>query len=96
MYHVFVTKQVVKETKKSGKLFKEKITAILHQLESDPRPNNTETLSGTLSFMYSYHFNFQGVAYRLVYQIDEEKKTVIALTVGPRENFYEKLRRKLG
>ena len=96
MYQVFATKQVAKEAKKRGKLFKKKITIILAQLSIDPKPTNTEILSGTLSFMYSYHFNFQSVAYRLAYQIDEEKKKIIALMVGPRENFYEKLRRKLG
>lgn len=96
MYQVFVTKQVAKESKKRGAKFKDEVVTILNQLVSDPKPANTEILSGTLSFIYSYHFNFSGVAYRLAYQIDEEKKTVTALLVGPRENFYEKLRRKLG
>lgn len=96
MYQVFVTKQVAKESRKRGVKFKKKIATILNQLAGDPKPANTEILSGTLSFIYSYHFNFDGVAYRLAYQMDEEKKIIVALMVGPRENFYEKLRRKLG
>ncbi len=56
-------------------------------------PYAGEKLHGSLSFLFSFHFKFQNVQYRVAYTIDEMQKLVIIHFVGPRENFYHRLRR---
>jgi mRNA-degrading endonuclease RelE of RelBE toxin-antitoxin system len=60
-------------------------------LERDPYIG--EKLSGSLSFLYSFHFSVDGVAYRAVYTVDEEKKEITFHLAGIRDNFYEKVKR---
>lgn len=96
MYEVFLTKQVVKESKKRGQKFKKQLAAILAELEMDPHPSKAEQLSGELNFIWSYHFTFSAVYYRLAYTIDERQKRLTVIMVGPRENFYKILKQKIG
>jgi len=56
-------------------------------------PYDGEKLHGSLSFLFSFHFKFQNVQYRVAYTINEAQKLVIIHFVGPRENFYDRLRR---
>lgn len=93
MYTVVVSSQASKEIRKRGKNFKEKIAPIVTLLENDPKISGAEQLSGTLGSVYSYHFSYRGVSYRLAYVVDEERKTVSIILLAPRENFYEKLQR---
>lgn len=39
---------------------------------------------------------FKGVEYRVVYDVSDEKKEVLIIFLGTRENFYKELRRFLG
>ncbi|MEX0622076.1 MAG: type II toxin-antitoxin system RelE/ParE family toxin [Candidatus Woykebacteria bacterium] len=59
-------------------------------LEENPLAG--EKLSGSLSFLYSFHFNYEDVQYRVAYTIDQNEKLVIIHFADKRENFYEKLR----
>lgn len=95
MYQVFVTRSVVKESKKRGKAFQKQVTHILEKLSSSPHPFHSEQLTGELEFVYSYHFNFTGTAFRLAYTIDEKEKRLTFVLLGPRENFYKTLKQKL-
>lgn len=54
-----------------------------------------EKLHGSLSFLFSFHWKFQNVHYRVAYSVDSERRLIIIHLVGPRENFYERLRRLL-
>ena len=56
-------------------------------------PYAGEKLSSSLSFLYSFHFSINSIAYRAVYTVNEEKKEITFHLVGVRENFYEKVRR---
>ena len=67
-------------------LFKE--TEILEH-----KPYVGEQLSGSLSFLYSFHFSTNSIAYRAVYTVDAEKKEITFHLAGVRENFYEKVKR---
>lgn len=96
MYQVFLTKQVSKESKKRGHKFKNELATILQKLSANPFPHSAERLSGELNFIYSYHFNFSGSAYRLAYLVNEKEKTITLVMVGPRENFYKTLKQKIG
>jgi len=60
-------------------------------LETDPVAG--EKLSGSLNFLYSFHFKYKKVDYRCAYTIQEEKKLIEIHFVDVRENFYQKLRR---
>lgn len=65
-----------------------KATEILTQ-----NPHQGEQLHGSLSFLFSFHFKFQNVSYRVAYTVDDARKLVIIHLVGPRESFYDRLRR---
>ncbi|MEW6108881.1 MAG: type II toxin-antitoxin system mRNA interferase toxin, RelE/StbE family [Nitrospirota bacterium] len=43
----------------------------------------------------SYHFNFEGTSYRIIYEVFEKDRLVVVIMIGKRENFYEKLKRRL-
>lgn len=60
-------------------------------LERDPYTG--EKLSGSLSFLRSFHFSVNGVTHRVVYTVNEERKEIIFHLAGVRDNFYEKVKR---
>ena len=60
-------------------------------LETNPLAG--EKLSGSLNFLYSFHFKYKKVEYRFVYTIQEEEKLIEIHFADARENFYQKLRR---
>ena len=95
MYNVYITKEAVKQCKKQGKAFKIEVSKILVQLGENPILPQTEKLTGELKYIYSYHFNYTGTAFRLCYLINEKEKTLTVIMVGPRENFYKILKQKL-
>jgi len=59
----------------------------------ETNPTVGEKLSGSLYFLYSFHFKHKGVDYRFAYTIEEEKKLIEIHFADVRENFYQKLRR---
>jgi len=59
----------------------------------EKNPSAGEKLSGSLSFLYSFHFSVNGITYRTVYTIDEERQEITFHLAGVRENFYEKVKR---
>ncbi|OGG21256.1 hypothetical protein A3D03_02695 [Candidatus Gottesmanbacteria bacterium RIFCSPHIGHO2_02_FULL_40_13] len=95
MYQVYISKSAAKAGKKQGKAFVIKIGTILTQLSKNPIPGQAERLSGEFNFLHSYHFTYNGTAFRLCYKVDEEAKTITVVLIGPRENFYKILKQKL-
>lgn len=95
MYQIFLTRQADKECKKRKSQFKEKVMNILNILRTNPFPSQSERLTGELNFLYSFHFSFRGTAFRLVYSVEEMKKVITVIMIGPRENFYRTLKQKL-
>lgn len=57
-------------------------------------PEIGEALSMDLLGVYSYHFKFSRVEYRIAYTI-LDAENVFFLMVGVRENFYEVLKRRV-
>ena len=43
----------------------------------------------------SYHLHHKGVSYRIVYEVFEGDGLVVIIMIGPRESFYERLRKRL-
>lgn len=95
MYHVFLTREAVKESRKRGKEFESKVGEILKELADNPRNLPAERLAGKLNFIYSHHFNFHGTSFRLCFTIDDVRMKIIVVLLGSRENFYKILRHKL-
>lgn len=52
-------------------------------------------LVGILKRYFKFEFHYQGVSYRIVYQIDREMKIVFIIAVGSREKIYERLMRRI-
>jgi len=90
-YKRFITSSAKRSFKKLPKRIREDILVATEALENNPSAG--ERLTGPLSFIYSFHFKSQNVEYRVAYTIDQERKYIIMHLAGPRENFYEKLRR---
>ncbi len=94
MYRIVITPSAEKSAKKLPKNAKKEIHDQSQKLKENPYLG--EKLSSSLHFLYSFHVKFNNVEYRLAYTINESKKFVIVHLVGPRENFYEKLKRIFG
>ncbi len=56
-------------------------------------PHQFPKLSGRASFLRSYHTNFRGVAYRIVFEIRESAKEILVYLAAPRSRVYELLKR---
>lgn len=94
MYQVFVANHARKIIKKFAKDLRREIYEEASKLRENPLAG--EKLKGKLSFLYSLHFRYKNVDYRIAYVIDHKKKVITLQLVGMRENFYEKLRRIFG
>ena len=45
--------------------------------------------------LWSYHFNYKGTQYRIIYEIYPEAQIVLVIMIGSRERLYEALRRRI-
>lgn len=52
-----------------------------------------ERKSSDIADYFCCDFRYKGTSYRIAYDIKEEIETVVIVTVGVRENFYEDLKR---
>lgn len=93
MFQIVITPSAKKAAKKLPKPVGEEIIKQSQKLKENPYLG--EKLSGSLHFLYSFHIKFKGTEYRLAYTIDKSRKLIVVHLIGPRENFYEKLKRLL-
>ena len=91
MYKRVVTSSVKRSLKKLPRRVREDLIDATRVLENNPYAG--EKLSGSLYFLYSFHFKSQNVHYRIAYTMNHEKKCITIHFAHIRENFYEKLRR---
>lgn len=52
-------------------------------------------LAGPLKGYFKFVFHFQGVSYRIIYQIYIKEKIVFIIAIGPRGDFYARLIRRV-
>ena len=90
MYQRVITPSAKRSLKKLPLKLREEIISATKILKENPLAG--KKLSGSLNSLYSFHFKYLDVQYRVAYTIDQEKKLVIIHFVDKRENFYEKLR----
>ena len=78
MYRIIFNKKAEKDLKTIAKTpLKKQLYNLLEVLEKDPASPPYEKLQGTLKGLYSRRINIQ---HRLVYEIDEENKTIKILS----------------
>jgi mRNA-degrading endonuclease RelE of RelBE toxin-antitoxin system len=66
----------------------------LARLEFDPESGHS--LTGDLAGVRSLDITVKGSgAFRAAYEIDDLEKVCVVVAIGPRERFYERLRRRL-
>ncbi len=91
MYQRVITPSAKKSLQKLSHDARQELLRASELLSSTPRAG--EKLHGSLSFLYSFHFKYKNVQYRMAYSLDKNRELVMIHYVGSRENFYERLRR---
>lgn len=91
MFQLVITPSAKRSLKKLPLVTRRDLINAAKILESEPFTG--EKLSGSLNFLYSFHFKSQNINYRLAYTIDYPKKFIIIHFASTRENFYDKLLR---
>jgi len=94
MFEIVITRTAKKSAKKLPGTVREEI--VKQSLGLKANPYLGERLSGPLHFLYSFHLTVEGIHYRFAYTIDAGKKQVVVHLMGPREGFYQRLKRLLG
>ncbi len=82
-------------TRLSRTLRRELLQTHLARIAQDPYAAG-HPLTGLLKGLWKYPFHHAGTAYRLVYEIDPEHRSVVLLMAGPREGLYARLLRRIG
>ncbi|MEK7576542.1 MAG: type II toxin-antitoxin system RelE/ParE family toxin [Patescibacteria group bacterium] len=91
MYRRVITHSAKRALKKLPPYIREALVVATEILEINPYAG--EKLSGSLHFLYSFHFKIRSTEYRVAYTLDHEQKLIIVHLAHTRENFYEKIRR---
>lgn len=94
MFSLVITPSAKRSAKKLPRTILEEILARCNPLKENPYAG--EKLSGSLHFLYSLHLIIQGTHYRVAYTIDHEQTLIVVHLIGPREGFYQRLKRLLG
>ena len=93
-YRLEAHRAVKKDLKKiSSPAAKEIVNKVLPKIVDNPFVGLS--LVGPLKGYFKFVLSFNGVDYRIVYQIYHERKRVFIIAIGPREKFYEKLLRRI-
>jgi mRNA interferase RelE/StbE len=81
-YRVFIKPSAVREIEAIPKKDRERITNRIKTLSEDPRLAGCEKLSG------QERYRLRQGRYRVIYAIDDERKTVVVFKVGHRRDVY--------
>jgi addiction module RelE/StbE family toxin len=58
-------------------------------------PMAGEELVGNLAGIYSHHFKYSSVEYRIAYMVENDKLIIYFISATSRENFYKNLSRRV-
>ncbi len=84
-YRVVFRKSVARDLRRIPKQDVRRIFAAIDSLSENPRPPDSERLSGQERYRLR-----QGV-YRIVYEIDDERVMVIVVKIGHRKDVYRRV-----
>jgi len=93
-YDLYLSSRAKKQFKKFDVNIRNRLKTELMELEKEPfqKGNFLQGFAHGLCYIKILH---NGVQYRAVYDIAENKKEVLVIFIGSRENFYKELRRFL-
>ena len=89
MYSVSIKRSVEKFLKNQNKKDCRQIFNVIRRLEENPRPKGCEPLEGLKSPLY----RVRAGNFRVIYQIEDKKLTVLVVAVGDRKDVYKIIRR---
>jgi len=97
MNSLFEIKSIKAVKKDMKKLSQEVLRDIetIHFKNIRENPFQSEELGYSFSGIRSYHFKHKVASYRIIYEIFEEDELIIVIMIGPREGFYERLKRRI-
>jgi addiction module RelE/StbE family toxin len=93
-YKVFLSNKAGKQYKKLNSHIRDKIKSNLDGLKQ--HPHKAFKLSGKYAGLRYLKIIHKRVKYRIVYDVSDERKEVLIIFLGTRENFYKELKRYLG
>ena len=94
MYQVLIRKSAKKDFKRLPKQLQAKVKQkTFKEIAKNPWLNRG--LSGSFKGLKKVVLRYQGVEYRIVYYILKDDKIALVIMLGTRENFYQKLKRRL-
>ena len=93
-YDAYLTSRAEKQYERLDAHIRNKIRTELLEIEEEPYKKG-EILRGLKSKLRYVKIIHAGVEYRAVYDIAKDKKEVLIIFIGSRENFYKELRRFL-
>lgn len=93
MYKLELLKQVRKDFKKIPSQAKEQAFKCFDSLLSNPRLGIP--LAGEFKKLFKIKFTCQGISYRIVYKLYPERKIILIIIVGPRENIYKNVKKRI-
>lgn len=82
VYRVLIKPSAVKELEKIPRAQRRRIVARIRELGDDPRPAVCDKLSG------QHKYRVRQGAYRVVYGVDDQARTVVIVKVGHRRDAY--------
>ena len=89
MYSIFFTNQARRLFKKLPQDIQEKLKTEARTLDTNPLAG--EPLQGAYRTYRSLHISYNGIVYRIIYQIISEANEIIIVLADKRENLYKRL-----
>lgn len=93
MYEIKISSAAKKDIKALPRQVQKELAKHLDILVSNP--NTGEQLKGVLRGFWKYAFIVRSTDYRIVYQISAKEAIILLIMVGARENFYDRLNRRV-
>ena len=89
MYIIFFTSQARRVFKKLPQDVRDRLKSTASTLDQNPLAG--EPLQGSHRLFRSLHVSFNGVAYRIIYQIFSKANMIVIVLADKRENIYKRL-----
>lgn len=94
MYRIEAYSAVKKDIKKLDRKLKKEVKE-KYFADIERNPYEAEPLAYEFKGLWSYHFNYKGTQYRIVYEIYPKDGIILVIMIGTREEFYKALRRRV-
>ncbi len=91
-YEIFLAPRAKRQHEKFDRHIRDEIESRLWELEDKPYEKGSPLKGLKIELRY-LKISHAGVQYRAVYDIENNKKEVLVIFLGSRENFYKELRR---